>query len=56
MCITFLSVQNKYPANRFICQHFDINRYIDNQKVKVADEIKRDIWKYMLSSDVTDDA
>ena len=33
-------------------------RYIDNQKVQVlvADEIKRDIWKYLVSSDVVDDA
>ena len=31
-------------------------RYIDNQKVQVADEIKRDIWKYLVSSDVADDA
>ena len=30
-------------------------RHIDNQ-VQVADEIKRDIWKYLVSSDVADDA
>ena len=29
---------------------------IDDQKVQVADEIKRDIWKYLVSSDVIDDA
>ena len=29
---------------------------IDDQKVQVADEITRDIWKYLVSSDVTDDA
>ena len=29
---------------------------IDDQKVQVADEIKLDIWKYLLSSDVADDA
>ena len=29
---------------------------IDNQKVQVADEIKPDIWKYLVSSDVEDDA
>ena len=31
-------------------------RFIDNQKVQVADEIKRDIWKYLVSSDVAADA
>ena len=56
MCITFLSVKNKYPASRFICQNLDNKRQIDNQKVQVADEIKRDIWKYLVSSDVADDA
>ena len=49
-------MQNKYPATRFICQNFDNKRYIDYQKVQVADEIKRDIWKYLVSSDVADDA
>ena len=29
---------------------------IDNQKVQVANEIKLDIWKYLVSSDVADDA
>ena len=29
---------------------------IDDQKVQVTDEIKRDIWKYLVSSDVADDA
>ena len=56
MCITFLSVQNKYPATRFICQNFNNKRHIDNQKVQIADEIKRDIFKYLVSSDVADDA
>ena len=42
-CIILLPVQNKYPATRFICQNFDKQRYIDNQKAQVADEIKRDI-------------
>ena len=27
------------------------NRYIDNQKVLVADEIKRNIWKSLVQSD-----
>ena len=27
-----------------------------DQKVQVADEIRRDIWKYLVSSDVADDA
>ena len=34
---------------------FWIKRYIDDQKVQVADEIKCDIWKYLVSSDVADD-
>ena len=29
---------------------------ITDQKVQVADEIKRDIWKDLISSDVADDA
>ena len=29
---------------------------INTQKVQVADEIKRDIWKYLVSSDVADNA
>ena len=49
-------MQNKYPASRFICQNFDNQRHIDNQKVQVADEINRDICKYLVSSDVADDA
>mgnify|MGYP003684346149 CR=1 FL=1 len=32
------------------------NRYNNNQKVQVADEIQRDIWKYLVSSDVEDEA
>ena len=56
MCITFLPVQNKYPATSFISQNSKIKRDIDNQKVQVADEIKRDIWKYLASSDMADDA
>ena len=43
MRVTFLPVQNKYPASRFICQNLDKERYNENQKVQVADEIKRDI-------------
>ena len=33
-------------------------RYIDNEKVQVTDEIKRDtcIWGYLVSSEVADDA
>ena len=49
-------MQNKYPATRFICRNFDNKRHIDNQKVQVADETKRDICKYLVSSDVADDA
>ena len=29
---------------------------IDDQKVQVADENKRDIWKYLVSSDAAEDA
>ena len=54
VCMTFLPVQNKYPATRFICQNFDNKRHIDNQKVQVVDEIKHDIWEYLESSDVAD--
>ena len=56
MRVTFLPVQNKYPATRFIFQNFDKKRYIDNQKVQEADEIKCDIWKCLVSSDVSVDA
>ena len=56
MRVTFLPVQNKYPATRFICRNFDNKRHIDNQKVQVADEIKRDIWKYLILSDEENDA
>ena len=49
-------VQNKYPATRFICQNFNKERFIDNQTVHVADEIKCDIWKNLVSSDVVYDA
>ena len=51
MCLTFLPVQNKYPATRFICQNLGKKRYIDNQKVhcvQVADEIKCDMRKYLV--------
>ena len=47
MCLTFLPVQNKYPVTRFIFHNFDNKRHIDDQKVQVFDEIKRDIWKYL---------
>ena len=54
MCITFLPVQNEYPwpATRFICQNFEKERSIDKQKVQVVDEIKCDIWEYLVSFDV----
>ena len=39
-----------------MCQDFDKKTNIADQKVHVADEIKRDIWKYLVSSDVADDA
>ena len=49
-------MQNKYPATHSISLNFDNERYIDNQMVQVADEMKRDIWTYLVSSDVADDA
>ena len=54
----FLLVQNKYPTTRFTCiyQNFDKTTGIDNKKVRVFDEIKRDICKGLVSSDVADDA
>ena len=56
MCITFLPVK-KIPSYSFLCQNFDNKWYIDNQKVQVAGEIKRDICKYLqVASDVADDA
>ena len=43
MLIPFFPVQNKHPAARFICHNFDTQKTdIDNQKVQVADEMKRD--------------
>ena len=56
MRIPFLQVQNKYPAPRFICHNFDKNCILIFKKVQVADEIKRDIWIYLETSDVTDGA
>ena len=56
MCVTFLPVQNKYPATRFICQDFDKKMNIDDRKVQVANDIMAEIWKYLVSSDVADDA
>ena len=56
ICVTFLPLQNKYPATRFIFKNFDKKMNIADQKVQVADEIRRDIWKYLVSSDVADDA
>ena len=49
MCITFFILQNKYRFTRFICQNLDKKpRYIDNQKVQVADVIERDVCKYLV--------
>ena len=39
-----------------MCEFRPQKKDIDNQKVQVTDEIKRDIWKYLVSSDVADDA
>ena len=56
MRIPFLPVQNKYLFTRLISQNFDKNCILILKKVQVADEIKRDICKYLVSSDVADDA
>ena len=44
------------PSYSFFIPEFWQKMNIDDQKVQVADEIKRDIWKYLVSSDVADDA
>ena len=44
---TFLPVQNKYPAILYM-PAFCKKRYIANQKVQEADEIKHDIWKSLV--------
>ena len=44
------------PSYSFYIPEVWHKRYIDNQKVQVANEIKRDIWKYLVSSDVANDA
>ena len=53
--VTFIPVQNKYPRS-FYMSGFWQKMNIADQKVQVADEIKRDIYEYVVSSDVTDDA
>ena len=55
MLIQFLPLQNKYPVTRFICSNFD-KEDIDKKKVQVTNEIKRDIWKYLVSSGMANDA
>ena len=54
MLIPFLPVQNKYSATRLVCANYD-KKDTDYQKVQVTDEIKRDLWKYLVFSDVADD-
>ena len=44
------------PSYSFFIPKFGQKRYIDNQKLQVTDEIKYDIWKYLVSSGVADDA
>ena len=56
MSIKFLSVQNKYQAILVLYARILTKKDIDNQKVQVADEIKRDILKYLGSSDVSIDS
>ena len=55
MRVKFLPVQNQYPATRLYARILT-KMNIEDQKVQVADEIKRDIWRYLVSSDVADDA
>ena len=47
ICITFLPVQNKYHSILYM-PAFCKKRYIANQKVQEADEIKHDIWKSLV--------
>ena len=56
MSIIVLPVQNIYPVTRFICANFDNNCMLIIKMIRVADEIKRGIWKNLVSSDVADDA
>ena len=56
MCITFLPMQKINTQLLVLYAQFDKKRYINNQNVQVADEIKRDIWGYLVSSEVADDA
>ena len=43
------------PSYSFYIPKFWQKSYIHNQKVQIADEINRDIWKYLVSSDVAAD-
>ena len=52
--LIILPRQNKYPVTCFIYQNFGKKRYIENPKVD--EEIKRDICKSLVKSDVADDA
>ena len=56
MRILFLTVQINTQLLVLYARMFTKKRYIDSQKVEVAEQIKRDIWEYLLSSDVVDDA
>ena len=56
MSIIVLPVQNIYPVTHFICANFDNNCMLIIKMIRVADEIKRGIWKNLVSSDVADDA
>ena len=50
------SCEKVIPSYSFyICANFDQKKDNDDQKVQVNDEIKRDIWKYLVSSDGEDD-
>ena len=45
MCISFFPVEINTQLLVLYIRILGKNRYIDNQKVQEADEIRRDIWK-----------
>ena len=45
-----------FVQEELLCQNFGKTRCIYNQTVQITDEIKRNIWKYPIKSDVADDA
>ena len=56
-CIKITSCAKEIPSYSFYMRKFwQKKRYIDYQKVQVADEIKRGVWKYQVSSNVIDNS